>query len=161
MILTKEPEAGCLFPCRDDDVTFGQRSISPASISSFPSVVPTVLLQERDVFARASSYYFVWFIHLLSKFIKHQLGARGIFLEEWLLEPSLEQVGISQVAVQRARVMDKVHRQERPEHKLHLVQEGQAMGHKWETRWEKWKADHEGFGCRGRGCRLSGAFVEF
>ena len=69
--------------------------------SFFPSVVTTVLLSERDVFPRASSYHFVWCIHLLSKFIKHQLGARGNFLEEWLLEPSLEeQVGISQAAVQ-------------------------------------------------------------
>lgn len=83
------------------------------------------------MFPRASSYHFVWCIHLLSKFIKHQLGARGNLLEEWLLEPSLEeQVGISQAAVQRDRVLDKGHRQERPGHKLHLVQEGQAIWHK-------------------------------
>ena len=73
---------------------------------------PPLLLSLGSYYCASVGKRCVWFIHLLSKFIKHQLGARGNFLEEWLLEPSLEeQVGISQAAVQRDRVLDKVHRQ--------------------------------------------------
>ena len=43
-VLTKVPETGCFCPSHDNDITFSQRSYSPAYIPSFPFAVITVLL---------------------------------------------------------------------------------------------------------------------
>ena len=107
---------------------------------SFCFTVITILLWERDVFAWTCFYlFFFWLIRLFNKLIKHQPCARGSLLKKWLLEPSLEeQVGISQVAVKMEQHGQSLSTKKvRTQAELYLVQEGQAIGHKQELRWER------------------------